>query len=82
MSERDFKLYHTPPQAQVPAHLAKFGGDKVRMNHFACNFTLDHFYHPWAQETPGFSQKDTVNGITAYVKSGDMKTRSHEKCKP
>jgi hypothetical protein len=33
MSERDFKLYHMPPHAQVLAHLAKFGGDKVRMNH-------------------------------------------------
>jgi hypothetical protein len=82
ISERDYKLYHLLPQAQAMAHLAKFGGDKVWMNHFACNFTLDHFYHPWAQETPGFLQKDTVNGMAAFAKSGDMKTRSHEKRKP
>jgi hypothetical protein len=82
MSERDLKLYHLLPQAQVMAHLAKFGGHKVRMNHFACNCTLEHCYHPWAQETPGFLQKDTVNGMTDFVKSGDMKTRYHEKRKP
>jgi hypothetical protein len=42
MSESDFKLYHLPSSEQVKLHLAKFGGDKVRMNHFACNCADEH----------------------------------------
>ena len=64
------------------AHLATFGGDKLRLNHFACNCAQDHCYHPWAQSTPGFSSSDLKNGTTMFARSAGMRTRSGDRRTP
>ena len=81
-SEKDFERYRLSPQEQKMAHLAKFGGDKLRLNHFACNCAQDHCYHPWAQSTPGFSSSDLKNGTTMFARSAGMRTRSGDRRMP